>query len=469
MSRLWLGRCAYIITDTLTTLTSLTLFNLLRYRIEGHAEVLGSLADYLLLPNTLLSSTAVLGVALFIYTLSGYYNSPCAKSRIKDLTASVGSSSLLSVIVFLAVVSDDVMPSPSHYLRVYLVLHLSFFCFLYLGRVIVTHLLLKRSRVVGLRRRVLLISEGVVGQEVGHWLEHGGYMNLRLRCSLDKLVAENSDGSFIESFVREVSENARRLEIEEIVIATTECSISVISKLLYGLYPTGLPIKLSPRAIDYMGVKLRVQSMIGEPLVDITACNMSESSQNIKWLADRIVALLGLILLSPILLYIAYRVHYDSEGSILYSQERIGLRGRPFMIYKFRSMYMDSEPRGPQLSQDGDERITPWGRIMRRYRLDELPQLWNVLRGDMSLVGPRPERAYYIEQLIPQAPQLYLLHSVRPGITSWAMVRYGYASNLKQMQERMAFDFLYYENMSLRLDLLTLFYTIQTIAKGSGK
>lgn len=472
MSRLWLYRWAYIITDLVCTLGAWTLFNQLRYHIEQLSDRSESLWAYLLLPNTLLSTLGVVVSAVVIYSLSGYYNKPYAKSRMVDLVASLCSALILSLVIFLGIVSDDVMPSTSLYLRVYLALLACLFVLLYMGRACMTHYLLRRSMRVGHKRRVLLIEQGSIGRVVGAWLEGEGRMHLVGRVALP----EDAEGcirgfepTMWGALVGRIHCLAREERAEELVIATTSCDFSVISQLLYALYPLGLSIRLSPRSIPYVGVKLRVSSMLGEPLVEVTACNMSQSSQNIKWLADRVLSFVGLILLSPLLLYIAYRVWSSSRGGVLYQQERIGYRGRPFVIYKFRSMYPDAEAKGPQLSRHGDERITPWGRVMRQYRLDELPQLWNVLRGDMSLVGPRPERAYYIDQLMPLAPQLCLLHNVRPGITSWAMVRYGYASSLEEMQERMAYDFLYYENMSLRLDILTLFYTIQTIVKGKGK
>ena len=154
--------------------------------------------------------------------------------------------------------------------------------------------------------------------------------------------------------------------------------------------------------------------------------------------------------------------------SVFFSQERIGYRGRPFRIYKFRTMYVDAEERGPLLASENDRRITPFGRVMRKYRLDELPQFWNVLKGDMSLVGPRPERKYFIDRIVRKAPYYYLLHNVRPGITSLGMVKYGYAENVEQMVERLKYDILYYENMSLLLDLTILIYTVKTVFTGKG-
>ncbi|MCL4107371.1 UNVERIFIED_CONTAM: hypothetical protein GTU68_067282 [Idotea baltica] len=164
-----------------------------------------------------------------------------------------------------------------------------------------------------------------------------------------------------------------------------------------------------------------------------------------------------------------FRVKRSSEGPIFFVQERIGLNGKPFNIYKFRSMYLDSEPDGPQLAQENDDRQTPWGSIMRKWRLDEIPQFWNILIGDMSLVGPRPERRYFIELIAKEAPYYKQLIKVRPGVTSWGQVKFGYASTVPQMLQRMKFDMLYLENMSLALDIKILFYTILVILKGKGK
>jgi lipopolysaccharide/colanic/teichoic acid biosynthesis glycosyltransferase len=176
-----------------------------------------------------------------------------------------------------------------------------------------------------------------------------------------------------------------------------------------------------------------------------------------------------LIILFPVLLLAAIRTYFSSKGSIIYAQERLGLQGNKFVIYKFRSMIEDAEPNGPALSSDHDPRITSWGKFMRKWRIDELPQLWNIIKGDMSFVGPRPERAYYVDAISKKTPYYKYLLRMRPGLTSWGMVQFGYASSVEEMIERMQYDLAYVENASLLLDIKIMLHTFLIIAKGKGK
>lgn len=187
-----------------------------------------------------------------------------------------------------------------------------------------------------------------------------------------------------------------------------------------------------------------------------------------RWL-DIVISASALVLLFPLLLYAALRVKRSSPGPILFVQERIGWMGRPFQIYKFRSMYTDAEISGPSLSSKDDPRVTPWGKIMRKWRIDELPQLWNILKGEMSLVGPRPERRYYIEQILPQYPCFNNLLKVKPGLTSWGMVKFGYAENLGQMITRMEYDLEYLKKPSLASDFKVMLLTLETIFLRKGQ
>ena len=188
-----------------------------------------------------------------------------------------------------------------------------------------------------------------------------------------------------------------------------------------------------------------------------------------KRITDILISLAVLIILSPLMLYVAIRVLFSSKGPVMYSQERVGYKGKIFRIKKFRSMYEDSEVQGPQLSAAGDQRITPWGRAMRRWKLDELPQLLNVLSGEMSIVGPRPERAYYIDQLEQRAYSYEPMLQVKPGITSLGMVKFGYAGNVDEMIQRMQYDLIYLQNNSLIMDFKIMLCTLRIIFKAKGR
>lgn len=221
--------------------------------------------------------------------------------------------------------------------------------------------------------------------------------------------------------------------------------------------------------MNFMTSSIKLRDIYGQPLVDLTHSSMGEAGVNIKRTIDVTTSILTLIVLSPLYAALAIWVKLDSKGPIFYRQERIGKHQKPFNIIKFRTMRTDAEADGPQLSEDNDPRVTRAGRVMRKYRLDELPQFYNVLKGNMSIVGPRPERKFYINQIMKKAPYYTLLYQTRPGITSWGMVQYGYASTVDEMVERSKYDMLYISNMSILVDMKIILYTIITILEGRGK
>jgi polysaccharide biosynthesis protein PslA len=221
--------------------------------------------------------------------------------------------------------------------------------------------------------------------------------------------------------------------------------------------------------VDIISGAVQTSDVMGTPLIDVHSGLLPSWQKNLKRFVDLFISIIASVLLSPLLVYTAVRTAFSSKGTILYRQERIGYKGKPFIIYKFRSMVQDAENNGPMLSSEDDERITKWGRIMRKWRLDELPQLWNIIKGEMSLVGPRPERKFYVEQIVEQHSEYKYLFKVKPGLTSWGMVKFGYASSVEEMIQRMPFDLMYVENVSLLLDLRIMILTLATILKGKGK
>jgi exopolysaccharide biosynthesis polyprenyl glycosylphosphotransferase len=269
--------------------------------------------------------------------------------------------------------------------------------------------------------------------------------------------------------VDQVEEILLKHEIEEVIIALESTEHERLKNIISRIDTGNIKIKLISDMFDLLSGSVKMTNIYGVLLTEINTDTMPDWQRIMKRILDIVLSAIAMILLIPVYIVLALAVKLSSKGPIFFGQERIGWRGKPFTIYKFRTMYTDAEKNGPQLSSQDDPRITKSGKIMRKMRLDEFPQFYNVIIGDMSLVGPRPERAYFIEQIKKVEPQFAQLTKVRPGITSWGQVKFGYAENVEQMLQRMKYDLLYLKNRTLALDIKIMLYTVLIIFKGSGK
>ena len=274
--------------------------------------------------------------------------------------------------------------------------------------------------------------------------------NLGSLKDLNKIIKETKAKEIILSLPKEQDEN-------------------ILSFILSEINDTNVLLKIAPTKNDVLMGRAVSTTFYQQPFILIHPELLSPAHAFFKRTFDIVFSIIAIIILSPVYAFTAIGVKMSSKGPIFFRQERIGKNGVPFNIVKFRSMYVDAEVSGPQLSRKGDARITPFGRFMRKSRLDEIPQFFNVLKGEMSIVGPRPERQFYIDQILRYAPQYKLLSKAKPGITSWGQVKYGYAENVQEMLERMTYDLIYIENISLMMDIKILFYTVWVVIEHKGK
>ena len=456
----------YILSDFISASVAWLLFNILRYEVFAIDEGADSLLDYLQYPGVLGGQVVIPLFWLVLYYFSGYYNKPFGKSRLTELFSTFITVLIGTVFVFFALLLDDIPRSIDIYYKLFFGMFGLQFFITYIPRLLITQSGMRKIKNREWAMKVLIIGAGGKAVRIAHDLYRLGY-DICGFVSEDERTPVKADRNQVLGTVEDIPVLMEKENVDEIVLAVESKNNKALLGILYSLYRYKRPIKVLADRVNMLS-KIQLRTIRGIPLVDVTDNNFSPAEQNIKLFLDKVCSVVALLLLSPLFAYIAWRVKKDSPGPVFFRQERIGYLGQPFWMYKFRTMYVNAEENGPSLSSEDDLRVTPFGRIMRKYRLDELPQFRNVLKGDMSLVGPRPERKYFIDEIVKTAPYYYLLHNVRPGITSLGMVKYGYAASVDKMVERMEYDILYYENMSLTLDLTILIYTVKTVITGKG-
>ena len=410
---------------------------------------------------------------LILYVIVGTYRKIYRKSRLKELGQTLLITLIGVTIIFFALILDDVIVSYRSYYQSFLALLGLQFFFTYSFRLILTSNTVRKVHkkiigfntiIVGSNGNALSIYHDIENQEKSSGNKFIGFLNVfdydsyRIKDFLPHL------GNY-----RDLKQIIHDYEVMEVIIAIERSERKTIEDIITLLEDQDVIIKVIPDMQDILLGTVKMSSVFHTPLIQITSDLLPDWQQSIKRIIDIVVSIVAIILLIPAYLFVAIGIMLTSRGAIFYSQERVGINGVPFKMHKFRSMYKDAEKNGPQLSSENDPRITPFGRFLRKVRLDEIPQFYTVLKGDMSLVGPRPERSYYIEKITAREPHYRLLHKVKPGITSWGQVKYGYASDVDEMVERLKYDILYIENMSIAMDLKILIYTVLIVLQGRGK
>lgn len=412
---------------------------------------------------------------LALYTIQGSYRNVLRKARLKELLETLIATLIGSVVIFFALLIDDQFSSYRYHYASFLFLLGVHFTLTYIPRLILTTHTVDSVHERRLGFPTLMIGSGpkalqayldLENQEIYSGNLFAGYIDID---SSDEPMAIGSVMPRLGSLA-DLRSIVEKHNIEEAIIALEPGQQHQINSIIQAVATCGdIIIKITPDARDLIVGTIHQDNIFHSPLIVINNRLMPEWQYSLKRLFDIVISILAMVLLSPVYLVTAIIVKLTSPGPVFYAQERIGYLGRPFKMHKFRSMYVNAEQSGPALSKDDDPRITPFGRFMRKVRLDEIPQFYNVLRGTMSLVGPRPERQFYIDQIVRRAPEYHLLHRVKPGITSWGQVKYGYASTVDEMIERLRYDLLYLDNMSLTTDLKILLYTVIIIIQGRGK
>ncbi|MDA9881508.1 sugar transferase [Crocinitomicaceae bacterium] len=411
-------------------------------------------------------------VWIFIYLLQGTYHNVRRLHRLKVINLTfIGTFFGVVILFFLLLIDDEITRYQQYYKLLFALFTIQFFLVLIPRFLIVSYIVKQiharkagfKTLIIGGSDKAVAIYDEIQELPKGIGLDFVGFININ---GIDKLLEDRIE---YLGHIDQVETILQEFQIEEVIIALESKEHDRIKTIISRLAAREVRIRILPDMYDILSGTVEMNNIFGALLLDVNSEVMPVWQRSVKRAIDIVASLVSLLVFTPMFIVLAVLVKTSSSGPVFFLQERIGKNGRPFQIIKFRTMVVNAEASGPQLSSSNDPRITSIGSFMRKTRLDEFPQFYNVLVGDMSLVGPRPERQFYIDQIVKIEPQYLELNQVRPGITSWGQVKYGYAENVDQMLDRMKFDLLYLKNRSLSLDIKIMLYTILIIFRGSGK
>ncbi len=407
---------------------------------------------------------------VFVAYLTGFYDSAETRSRIVELVSTLVGTLFSSLITFFAILIDDVVVSYRFYYQAFLVLWLTQFVLMYLVRFCITQHYFSRIRKGKIQFNTLIVGTGVTAEQTAQTIEnkmrfYGSHVVGFVRVNSK---AKKVSGRIVGNLAK-IDAIIKQHNIRTIIVAIEQEDDAAIYDVINRVIKyQDIDLNIIPRQLGIITERVTMGDIDSVPLISLSALAMPAWQRSLKRTFDVVTSLVAIVLLAPFLIVVSIAIKCTSRGAIFYKQERIGKNGKPFVIYKFRSMYEHAETDVPQLTQENDARITPFGKTLRKYRIDELPQLFNILKGDMSIVGPRPERAYFINQITEIAPYYCLLYKIKPGLLSWGPIKVGYTHTVEEMKERLNYDIIYMDNMSIFNDLKIIVYSIEIILKGKG-
>jgi polysaccharide biosynthesis protein PslA len=467
------GILQYIISDYVTAAFAWFLFLIFRKQSGDHFLSIHDAVGRISFGDTINILLMIPIGWLLLHLFSGSYFNPYRKSRLNEIYRTLITTILGAIVIFFVIVVNDKANDYGYYPNAFFTFLAIQFFTTALGRNIILTILKNNLRkglfsfntlIIGGNKEAVKIYLDMIGNKKDVTNSFSGFVYA------DE-SGENGMSQYLSKLgsISELEQIIEHHHIDEVIIAIDTEQHHRLQEILTRLSHKPTVIKISPDMYDIISGSVRTNNVLGAVMIEIYPELMPDWQRVVKRALDISVSLIVMILLIPLYIFSMIKVKMSSIGDIFYQQERIGLHGKPFYIIKFRSMYADAEKMGPALSKEDDPRITPWGRFMRKWRIDELPQFYNILKGDMSLVGPRPERKHFIDLICATHPHYHYLHKVKPGLTSWGMVKYGYAENTDQMKDRMKYDLLYIKNCSLALDTKIMIYTILVILQGRGK